>query len=129
MDPTAKVDDEAGTLSKLQTVRSNLVSLLAASSELAKNLNTVDNHLSAGLETIAAATDAVAPLQTQSIAAKALHTRINRAVSPALSVLQSFSLVESFQRRLVALSDDTSVKYVCKFQVQHRPFLVYYRLA
>lgn len=115
----ANINDEAVVFSELHATRSNLAALLAASSDLKKNLAAVNGRLSVGLEKVAAASDALAPLQTQSIAAKALQSRINRAISPALSVLESFSLVESLQRRLLSLSDATGSDHRDK-----RPHLV-----
>ncbi|PIN03229.1 Exocyst component protein [Handroanthus impetiginosus] len=43
----------------------------------------------------------VAPLQSLSIATKALEARINRAISPALALLESFKLFESLQQKLL----------------------------
>ncbi|XP_020253451.1 uncharacterized protein LOC109830562 [Asparagus officinalis] len=114
MNSAAASYDEEAILLKLQNAQSNLLAVLAESSELNRNLAAGDKRLSFGLETVAAASDAVAPLQTQHIAAKALRSRINRAVSPALLVLDNFALVESLQRRLLSLSDDTSTRYVYK---------------
>ncbi|KAE8659171.1 putative F-box family protein [Hibiscus syriacus] len=61
-------------------------------------------------ETLSTAAKRVAPLQSLAMAAKALDTRTNRAVSPALDLLNSFKLSESFQHKLVELSDKLSIK-------------------
>ncbi|XP_010927204.4 exocyst complex component EXO70I [Elaeis guineensis] len=101
------VDDNDEAV-RLLACRSNIVSILRASAHMDKDLAGVDARLSLGLDSLDAFTDAVAPLQSQAIATKALHARINRAVSPALSLLRSFALVESLQRRLLRLSSRTS---------------------
>ncbi|XP_074556993.1 uncharacterized protein LOC141812953 [Curcuma longa] len=52
--------------------------------------------------------DTVSPLQSHAVATRALRSRIDRAVSPALALLRAFSLVRSLQRRLLRLSPSPS---------------------
>ncbi|XP_008807171.2 exocyst complex component EXO70I-like [Phoenix dactylifera] len=101
-------DNDEAVIAALRASRSNIVSILRASARMDKGLAAVDARLSLGLESLDAVTEAVAPLQSQAMATKALHARINRAVPPALSLLRSFALVESLQRRLLRLSSRTS---------------------
>lgn len=94
---------EVAAISKLRVAASNLAAILSAAFQAEDGLAEMDARLSLKLDTLAAASDAVAPLRSQAMAAKALEARINRAVSPALSLLRSFSLAESLQHRLLRL--------------------------
>ncbi|CAL9135503.1 unnamed protein product [Musa acuminata var. zebrina] len=91
-------------IDKLHASRSGLDSVLRSSSELDVAISGFDGRLSVRLAAISAIYDAVAPLHSQAVAAQALRTRIDRAVSPALALLRGFSLVRSLQRRLLRLS-------------------------
>ncbi|MQL82770.1 hypothetical protein Taro_015230 [Colocasia esculenta] len=95
--------EEAATISKLRAAASSVAAILRASFDAEDALDEADARLSPKLGALAAASDAVAPLRVQAMAAKALDARINRAVTPAASLLRSFSLVESLQRRLLRL--------------------------
>ncbi|KAK6939728.1 Exocyst complex subunit Exo70, C-terminal [Dillenia turbinata] len=64
-------------------------------------------------EKFSTASKRVSPLQSLSMANKALETRINRAVSPALSLLENFKLSESLQHKLLQIST--------KLQTQKNP--------
>ncbi|XP_038983278.1 exocyst complex component EXO70I-like [Phoenix dactylifera] len=101
-------DNDEAVIAALRASHSNIVSILRASARMDKGLAAVDARLSLGLDSLDAVTEAVAPLQSQAMATKALHARINRAVPLALSLLRSFALVESLQRRLLRLSSRTS---------------------
>ncbi|KAK8552038.1 hypothetical protein V6N13_120469 [Hibiscus sabdariffa] len=98
------------TLLKLESACSDLRTLLQSSARLGNDLEEMDKQFDSIDETLSTAARRVAPLQSLSMAAKALETRINRAVSPALDLLHSFKLSESFQRKLVELSDKLSIE-------------------
>uniref|UniRef100_A0A1D1Z6K7 Oxytetracycline polyketide putative beta-ketoacyl synthase 1 n=1 Tax=Anthurium amnicola TaxID=1678845 RepID=A0A1D1Z6K7_9ARAE len=87
-------------ISRLRGASSSLSAILRASGELEGRLAESGGRISLKLEALADASGAVAPLRAQSMAARALDSRISRAVTPALSLLRSFSLAESLQRRL-----------------------------
>ncbi|KAL5988235.1 hypothetical protein ACLOJK_035998 [Asimina triloba] len=94
--------------SKLQSAASNLSNLLQKSSAMQTNLIDMDKRFQDLTDTLSTISHTIAPLQSQSIATKALNSRINRTVSPALKLLESFSLAESLQLRLVDLSTKLS---------------------
>ncbi|GMI91085.1 exocyst subunit exo70 family protein G1 [Hibiscus trionum] len=96
------------TLLKLESACSDLRTLLQTSAKMGKDLEEVDKKFDSIDETLSTAAKRVAPLQSLAMAAKALETRINRAVSPALDLLHSFKLSESFQHKLIELSDKLS---------------------
>ncbi|KAL2529522.1 exocyst subunit exo70 family protein G1 [Forsythia ovata] len=111
-------------LAKLQLACSDIKTLLQNSTNLEKSLEKIDENFYAIQENLTMASRRVAPLQSLSIGAKALDTRINRAISPALALLESFKLSESLQHKLLEiasklLNDETSknrlkklIKYV-----------------
>ncbi|KAK6938569.1 Exocyst complex subunit Exo70, C-terminal [Dillenia turbinata] len=78
----------------------------ASLEKMEKNFNLLDEKFST-------ASKRVSPLQSLSMANKALETRINRAVPPALPLLESFNLSESLQHKLLQIST--------KFQTQKNP--------
>ncbi|MCL7023084.1 hypothetical protein MKW94_023052, partial [Papaver nudicaule] len=61
-------------------------------------------------ETLTKPSKSIAPLQTHAMTTKALETRVNRAISPALTLLKSFKLAESLQRKLVTIGSKLSTK-------------------
>ncbi|CAA2993163.1 exocyst complex component EXO70A1-like [Olea europaea subsp. europaea] len=91
-------------LSKLQLACSDIKTLLHNSTSLEKCLEKMDENFDAIQENVTVASRRVAPLQSLSIGAKALETRINRAISPALALLDSFKHSESLQRRLLDIA-------------------------
>ncbi|KAL2505722.1 exocyst subunit exo70 family protein G1 [Abeliophyllum distichum] len=111
-------------LAKLQLACSDIKTLLQNSTNLEISLEKMDENFYAIQENLTMASRRVAPLQSLSIGAKALDTRINRAISPALALLESFKLSESLQHKLLEiasklLNDKTSknrlkklIKYV-----------------
>ncbi|CAL5383860.1 unnamed protein product [Camellia sinensis] len=103
-----EIKEDDSTLIKLETACSDLKNLLKTSAEVEVSLEKMDKKLDIFQESLTTASRRVAPLQSLSIAAKALDTRINRAVSPALSLLDSFKLTESLQRRLLDISSKLS---------------------
>ena len=98
------------TLAKLQSACSDLKKLLHSSADMESSLEKMDTNFDAFQETLSEVSRRVAPLQSVAIAAKTLDTRINRAVSPALVVLESFKLSESLQRKLLQLTSELSSK-------------------
>ncbi|WOL13838.1 hypothetical protein Cni_G22618 [Canna indica] len=97
-------DADAAALAKLHASRSGLASLLLSSSDLHLAISAFDDRLSLRLTALSVVSEAVAPLQPHAVATQALRSRIDSAVSPALALLRSFSLVHSLQRRLLRLS-------------------------
>lgn len=93
-------------LTKLESACSDLKTLLKSSANLQTNLEKLDDNFDTLQETLTVASRRLAPLQSLSIASKALETRINRAVSPALVLIDGFRISESLQRKL----DDISTK-------------------
>ncbi|CAK9146479.1 unnamed protein product [Ilex paraguariensis] len=102
----SKEDDP--TLVKLESACSDLKNILQTSVNMEESLGKMDKKFDDLQETLTRTSRRVAPLQSLSIAAKALDTRINRAVSPALALLDSFKLSESLQRKLLDLSSKLS---------------------
>lgn len=102
------VDVSAAALADLHASRSGLASLLRSTSDVETALSDFDARLSSHLCALSSVSDAVAPLQSHAVAARALRSRIDRAVSPALALLPVFSLVRSLQRRLLRLSPSPS---------------------
>ncbi|KAH6785068.1 hypothetical protein C2S51_037523 [Perilla frutescens var. frutescens] len=95
-------DDEI--LMKLQAARSDLKSIIKQSIKINASYEKMDEKFQGMQESLTISSKRVAPLQSLSIANKALDTRINRAISPALSLLDSFKLAESLQRRLLEIA-------------------------
>ncbi|XP_073306503.1 exocyst complex component EXO70I-like [Primulina huaijiensis] len=91
-------------LIKLQTACSDLKTLLKSSANMDSTYQKMDENFESILEDLNMASRRVAPLQSLSIATKALNTRINRAISPALSLLESFKLSECLQQKLLEIA-------------------------
>ncbi|CAI9777188.1 unnamed protein product [Fraxinus pennsylvanica] len=91
-------------LAMLQLACSDIKTLLQNSTSHEKSLEKMDENFDAIQENLTMASRRVAPLQSLSIGAKALETRINRAISPALALLDSFKLSESLQRKLLDIA-------------------------
>ncbi|XP_022768635.1 exocyst complex component EXO70A1-like [Durio zibethinus] len=103
-------NEEDSTLVKLELACSDLRILLQSSVKMEKNLEEMERKFDAIDENLSIAAKTVAPLQSLAMTAKALETRISRAVSPALALLHSFKLSESLQNKLVELSNKLSVE-------------------
>ncbi|OIT30069.1 PREDICTED: exocyst complex component EXO70A1-like [Nicotiana attenuata] len=101
-----KEDDQM--LVKLKEACSDLNNLLQISFNVETSLAEMEDKFYGMQENLSIASTRIAPLQSLSIANKALDTRINRAISPALSLLESFKLSESLQRRLLDLATKLS---------------------
>lgn len=103
-----ELNEDDPTIAKLESACSDIKTLLQTSFTMETSLGNMDKNFDALKETLTLASRRVAPLQSLSIATKALDSRINRAVSPALTLLDSFKLSESLQRNLLALSSKLS---------------------
>ncbi|KAK4387610.1 Exocyst complex component EXO70B2 [Sesamum angolense] len=91
-------------LIELQAAHSDIKTLIKASVDMNTSYEKMDEKFEYIQENLNMASKRVAPLQSLSIAAKALETRINRAVSPGLALLESFKLFESLQRNLLEMA-------------------------
>ncbi|XP_059637169.1 exocyst complex component EXO70I-like [Cornus florida] len=96
------------TLVNLETACFDLKNLLQNSASMETSLGKMDKKFDSLQETLTTASRSLAPLQSMSIAAKAMDAKINRAVLPALSLLDSFRLSESLQRKLLDISSKLS---------------------
>lgn len=103
-----EIEEDESTLAKLESACSELKNQLQASAALEANLENMDDKFDAFQKTLATASRRIAPLHSLSIATKALDSRINRAVSPALALIESFKVSESLQSKLLALSSKLS---------------------
>ncbi|PIA50738.1 hypothetical protein AQUCO_01200163v1 [Aquilegia coerulea] len=92
------------TFINLQSACSNLKNLLQTSTNFETSLSKMDSTFDQLQATLITTSRTIAPLQSLAMATKALDARINRAVSPALSLLESFKLAESLQEKLVKIS-------------------------
>lgn len=92
------------TLSQLQFACFDLKTILKASADTEEDLGTLNKKFDALKDSLLKASRSVAPLQSLAMATKALDTRINRAVSPALSLLESFKISETLQQKLIEIS-------------------------
>lgn len=100
--------DDDPTLSKLLAACYDLRNLLQASASVEASLEEVDKKLGEIQDSLTVSLRKIAPLQTLSIANRALDTRINRAIDPALVLLDSFKLSGSLQTRLLDLDSKLS---------------------
>lgn len=102
--------EEDSYLFKLEEACSDLKTVLENSARMEECLGNMDKKFDLIDEALSTASKRVAPLQSLSMAAKALETRINRAVTPALSLLDSFKLSDSLQQNLLDISDELSAE-------------------
>lgn len=91
-------------LMKLQTARSDLKTIIKHSVSIEASYQKMDEKFEGMQQSLLISSKRVGPLQSLSIANKALDTRINRAISPAIALLDSFKLAESLQRRLLEIA-------------------------
>ncbi|RWR73907.1 Exocyst complex protein Exo70 [Cinnamomum micranthum f. kanehirae] len=110
-------------LSKLHLATTNLHTILQASVDMETDLGEMDKRFYTLMETLSTTSKTVAPLQSLAMSTKALDTRINRAVSPALKLLESFKLSESLQNRLLKLTSKLPTK---KTPEERLPYLLKY---
>lgn len=114
---------EDSMLSKLHLATTNLHTILQASVDMETDLGEMDKRFYTLMETLSTTSKTVAPLQSLAMSTKALDTRIIRAVSPALKLLESFKLSESLQNRILKLSSKLPTK---KTPEERLPHLVKY---
>ncbi|XP_050370283.1 exocyst complex component EXO70I-like [Argentina anserina] len=100
--------EEGSGLSDLQLACTDLRTLLKASAMMEQNLKKMDKKFDVIDETLTSASRRVTPLQSLSMATKALEAKINRAVTPALALLDNFKRSESIQTKLIDLSSKLS---------------------
>ncbi|XP_030537852.2 exocyst complex component EXO70I-like [Rhodamnia argentea] len=99
----ASQEDEP-TIARLEVACKDLKSLLRKSADLDRNMEKMDKRFDLIDQSLSLASRRIAPLQSMVMANKALDTRINRAITPALSLIHSFRLFESLQADIVDLS-------------------------
>ncbi|KAI3958898.1 hypothetical protein MKX01_023574 [Papaver californicum] len=97
-------------INNLKISCSNLKSLLQTSVNMQISLAKMDRSFDLLQETLSTTSKSIAPLQTHAMTAKALETRINRSMSPALTLLKSFKLAESLQHKLLTIGSKLSTK-------------------
>lgn len=97
-------------LMKLESACTDLKNLLQTSTKVEESLVKIDKCLEGTKQTLTTVARQMAPLHSLAMTTKALETRINRAVSPALAILDSFKLAESLQKKLLALSSKASIE-------------------
>ncbi|XP_047328430.1 exocyst complex component EXO70I-like [Impatiens glandulifera] len=101
------VDQSSSTiLIQLQSACSDLKTLLQTSTDMETHLKKMDKRSDSLHQALIAASTSIVPLQSLSIAAKSLETRINRAVSPSICLIDGFKLAENLQRKLIDFSDE-----------------------
>ncbi|XP_059461529.1 LOW QUALITY PROTEIN: exocyst complex component EXO70I-like [Corylus avellana] len=110
--------EEDSTLAKLELACSDLKTLLQASAKMDESLEKIDKKFDLADESLSTTSRRVAPLQSLAMATKALDTRINRAVTPALALLDTFKLCESLQDNLVQLSSNLSAERTPKNRLE-----------
>ncbi|KAI4321086.1 hypothetical protein MLD38_034507 [Melastoma candidum] len=103
----SELEDRA-TVSKLKLARDDLNGVLQASKHLEGSLKKTDTRMHLVGRSLTSSSKRVAHIQTLSMANKALDTRINRAVTPALSLLETFRSFESLQGEIMLLSKELS---------------------
>uniref|UniRef100_A0A7N0TBK5 Exocyst subunit Exo70 family protein n=1 Tax=Kalanchoe fedtschenkoi TaxID=63787 RepID=A0A7N0TBK5_KALFE len=97
-------------MNPLESACSHLRRVIQSSVDMESSLLKMDKRFGALEESLGTVSKRVAPLQSLAIARKALETRLNRAVSPAMALLDSFKLCESLQAKLLQLASALSTK-------------------
>lgn len=98
------------TILKLESACSDLKSLLKSSNQMEQNLETMETRFDLLQGSLSTASRRINPLHSLSMSKKALDTRIQRAISPALALLETFKLTESLQNNLIELSSALSAE-------------------
>ncbi|XP_020981191.1 exocyst complex component EXO70I-like [Arachis duranensis] len=96
--------EENQALNKLESACSDLESFLRATEIMEHNLVTMETRFDLLQGSLSNASRRITPLQSLAMSRKALETRINRAVSPALELIETFKVAESLQHRILDLS-------------------------
>jgi exocyst complex protein 7 len=104
------LNEEDPKLTQLELAYSDLKTLLETSAKMEESLGKIDKKFDLIDETLSTASRRVIPLQSLAMATKALDTRINLAVTPALSLIEGFKLSESLQDKLIELSSNLSAE-------------------
>ncbi|XP_050232792.1 exocyst complex component EXO70I-like [Mercurialis annua] len=104
------IQEDESILTRLKSASSDLKSLLEASKKMENSLQKMGNRFTQIDDCLSITSKRLAPLHSLSVAAKALETRINRAVSPALLLLDTFKLTESLQTKILAVSSELSAE-------------------
>ncbi|KAI3915439.1 hypothetical protein MKW92_016426 [Papaver armeniacum] len=112
--------NEDPEINNLKISCSNLKSLLQTSVNMQISLAKMDTSFDLLQETLSATSKSIAPLQTHAMTAKALETRINRAMTPALTLLKSFKLAESLQHKLLSIGSKLSSKNIDPVKRLHK---------
>ncbi|KAK7321634.1 hypothetical protein VNO77_32466 [Canavalia gladiata] len=97
-------------LVNLQSACSDLEALLRSSEKMEDNLGTIETRFDLLQGSLSTASRRIAPLQSLAMSRKALDTRISRAISPALALLNTFKRSESLQNSLLDLSSKLSAE-------------------
>ncbi|KAL4181796.1 hypothetical protein AMTRI_Chr12g239230 [Amborella trichopoda] len=92
--------DEDPMSLKLFRAKSDLLDILQASNSMDLSLTKMEMRLTTITQTISTTRRVIAPLQSIAMATKALDTRIDRAISPATKVLETFRIAENLQTKL-----------------------------
>ncbi|MED6205840.1 Exocyst complex component EXO70I [Stylosanthes scabra] len=102
--------EENQALIKLESACSDLQSLLKGAETMEHNLVTMETRFDHLQGSLSNASRRITPLQSLAMSRKALETRINRAVSPALELIETFKVAESLQHRILDLSAKLSAE-------------------
>ncbi|GAU27347.1 hypothetical protein TSUD_05730 [Trifolium subterraneum] len=103
-------DHQDATIIKLESAYSDLESLLKSTKQMEQNIETMETRFDLLQGSLTTATRRIHPLQSLSMSRKALDTRINRAISPAIALLETFKLAESLQNKLLNLASKLSTE-------------------
>ncbi|KGN62440.1 exocyst complex component EXO70A1 [Cucumis sativus] len=103
-------EEEDSRIQKLESACSDLKILLQASTELNESLERMEKNIDSIDESLTTASRSILPLQSLAMTTKALETRINRAASPALNLLDTFKRSEFLQRKILAIFANLSVE-------------------
>ncbi|CAM8980212.1 unnamed protein product [Rhodiola kirilowii] len=106
------MDDDTMLITQLDTACSDLRILLKTSAEMDLNLSKIDKKFDSMEESVDTISKRVAPLRSIAAARKALETRLNRAIAPALALVDNFKLCESLQDKSLKLSSELASKKV-----------------
>nr|POF15126.1 exocyst complex component exo70a1 [Quercus suber] len=104
------LNEEDTKLTQINFACSDLKTLLQTSSKMEESLGKMDKKFDLLDGTLSTASRRLSPLQSLAMATKALDTRINRAVTPALALLESFKVSDSLQLKLLELSSTLSAE-------------------
>lgn len=107
------LNEEDPKLTQLELAYSDFKTLLQTSAKMEESLGKMDKKFDLIDETLSTASRRVIPLQSLAMATKALDTRINRAVTPALSLMKASNSP--------SLSRTSSLNYHPTYQPRQHP--------